>query len=131
MSEEVDVSTPSSPDEQGGSDGKRRRRRRRRRRGNNSGQAAASGGAFPDDVLVAVSSVSFDASVMELFLPLSVGGKCVVASHEAAADGVQLLRLMDQHAVNVIHATPSTWRIMLAGGWERSPKLTVHTTGEA
>ncbi len=69
------------------------------------------------DTLLAVTTLSFDISVLELFLPLSVGATTVIATAEQSGDGKQLLSLIDQHDVTVMQATPSTWRLLLAEGW--------------
>ena len=48
-------------------------------------------GCGEDDVLLAVTTLSFDIAGLELFLPLTVGGQVEVASRSLAADG-RLLR---------------------------------------
>ena len=45
-----------------------------------------------DDVLLAVTSLSFDIAALELFLPLTVGARVVLASREAAADPAAAVR---------------------------------------
>src|SRR5204863_3619314 len=42
------------------------------------------------DVLLAVTTLSFDIALLELFLPLTVGARVVVASRQVATDGAQL-----------------------------------------
>ncbi len=44
-------------------------------------------GLTADDVLVAVTTLSFDIAVLELQLPLTVGATVVIASREEAIDG--------------------------------------------
>lgn len=88
-------------------------------------------GMRADDVLLAVTTLSFDISVLELFLPLLVGGQLIIASRDAAMDGRALLELIEQHAVSLMQATPVSWKLMLAAGWNRSPNLTVLCGGEA
>ena len=45
-------------------------------------------GIKPEDVLLAVTTLSFDIAGLEMFLPLIVGARVVVASRETAMDGV-------------------------------------------
>lgn len=79
-------------------------------------------GLTGNDVLLAVTTVSFDIAVLELFLPLCVGATVVLATREDARDGRALRSLLDQHRVTVMQATPITWRLLLEAGWEgRSP----------
>ncbi|WP_427161994.1 non-ribosomal peptide synthetase [Aliinostoc sp. HNIBRCY26] len=88
-------------------------------------------GLTAQDTLLSVTSLSFDIVVSEIFLPLSVGAKLVVASRAAAADGNQLLNLLTTHNVTFMQPTPITWRLLLAAGWQGSPQLQMISTGEA
>lgn len=84
-----------------------------------------------DDVLLAVTTLSFDIAGLEMFLPLYAGGRLVIASKETAMDGKALLKAIEAEAVTVMQATPVTWKLMLAAGWESSPNLKVLCGGEA
>ena len=63
--------------------------------------------------MLAVTTLSFDIAVLELYLPLSVGGKVVVASREETAEGTALLERLKNQSVTVMQATPATWRLLL------------------
>ena len=69
-----------------------------------------------DDRLLAVTTLSFDISVLELYLPLLTGAGLYIASSDEARDGDQLNRLIDQERISCMQATPSTWRMLLAAG---------------
>ncbi|AVI86535.1 amino acid adenylation domain-containing protein [Pseudomonas syringae pv. tomato] len=83
------------------------------------------------DRLLAVTSISFDISVLELFLPLISGASLVLADSEAAADGQALIKLAMHQDVTFIQATPSTYWLMLEAGWPSTLKLKVLCGGEA
>jgi nonribosomal peptide synthetase DhbF len=87
-------------------------------------------GITPRDVLLAVTSLSFDIAALELWLPLTSGACVALASRAASADPDQLCALIERHDVSMMQATPSTWRLLLA---HRFPmrKLTVLCGGEA
>lgn len=87
-------------------------------------------GFHASDVLLAVTTLSFDISVAELFLPLRAGGTVVLASAADAMDGAVLAHLMEEHEVTVLDGTPSTWRLLCASGWEGSSSLRAWCTGE-
>ncbi|POR51580.1 non-ribosomal peptide synthase protein (TIGR01720 family)/amino acid adenylation domain-containing protein [Paraburkholderia eburnea] len=70
-----------------------------------------------DDVWLAATSASFDISLLELYLPLTVGARVELASRETQRDGVRLAALLDQSGATVFQATPSGWKLLLAGGW--------------
>ena len=87
-------------------------------------------GLNADDILLAVTSISFDISVLELFLPLVSEAQIVIATREEAIDGQRLSALLDEHGVTTMQATPATWRKMLDSGWNGKPKLRVLCGGE-
>lgn len=82
------------------------------------------------DTLLAVTTISFDIAVLELFLPLIVGARVVLVSRGEVADGAKLLAKLIDSQATVMQATPATWRILLAAGWERSPQLKILCGGE-
>ena len=84
-----------------------------------------------DDVLVAVTTLSFDIAGLELYLPLLTGGKLVVASREATFDGRLLRQLLEHSGATIMQATPTTWRMLLESGWAGDSKLKVLVGGEA
>lgn len=83
-----------------------------------------------DDVLLAVTTISFDIAGLELFLPLVSGGRVVLASREVAADPVRLAELVDRTGPTVMQATPTTWRALIEHGWGGDPGLRVLVGGE-
>ena len=74
-------------------------------------------GLAADDRLLAVTTLSFDIAVLELFLPLSVGARVVLASREQVMDGRALAELIHAREISVMQATPSAWRMLLEAGW--------------
>ena len=84
-----------------------------------------------DDVLLAVTTPSFDIAGLEVFLPLICGARTVIASRADVLDGDQLIRLLDETHATVMQATPATWRLMLDTGWKGSSSLRVLCGGEA
>ncbi len=83
------------------------------------------------DILLAVTTISFDIAVLELYLPLIVGAKVVLVSREVASDGTQLLAQLVKSGATVMQATPATWRLLLASGWSDTPRLKILCGGEA
>ena len=83
------------------------------------------------DVLLAVTSLSFDIAALELFLPLIVGAKVVVVSREVATDGTQLLGSLIDSGATALQATPATWRLLLEAGWQGAGRLKALCGGES
>ena len=88
-------------------------------------------GLVAADVLLAVTTLSFDIAGLEIWLPLSVGATLVIASREDVLVGERLIALLDRHQVTVMQATPSTWRLMLEAGWVGKQDLKILCGGEA
>jgi len=88
-------------------------------------------GMVENDILLSVTTLSFDIAGLELFLPLTTGATVVVASRETAADGNLLRKEMESFGVTVMQATPITWRLLLEAGWSGSPRLKILIGGEA
>ncbi|WP_374586473.1 amino acid adenylation domain-containing protein, partial [Pseudoduganella sp.] len=83
------------------------------------------------DTLLAVTTLSFDIAGLELYLPLAVGARVVLASRATASDAGALAQAIDAHGITVMQATPATWRMLLAGGWQGARGLKVLCGGEA
>ncbi|HSM76734.1 MAG TPA: amino acid adenylation domain-containing protein, partial [Bryobacteraceae bacterium] len=88
-------------------------------------------GFTASDVLLAVTTLSFDIAALELYLPLVTGARLVIASREAAADGAQLLERLGTSGATVLQATPITFRLLIEAGWKSTPGLKILCGGEA
>jgi amino acid adenylation domain-containing protein len=87
-------------------------------------------GLTATDRLLAVTTISFDMSVYELFLPLLSGATVVLASTEEARDGRQMLDLLLTAGITVLQTTPSRWRMLLEAGWQTALPLRAMCGGE-
>jgi amino acid adenylation domain-containing protein len=83
-----------------------------------------------DDALLAVTTISFDIAMLELLLPLLVGGRVVLASREQAANAAELIPLMREQKISIMQATPTTWRLLLAAEWAGSANVKLLCGGE-
>jgi amino acid adenylation domain-containing protein len=88
-------------------------------------------GIGPRDRLLGVASLSFDASVLDLFVPLVCGARLILASREAAADGASLADLVQSSEATLMHATPATWQLLRRSGWKGRTGLRALSGGEA
>ena len=83
------------------------------------------------DIVLAVTTLSFDIAILELLLPLTVGARVVVASRQAAVDPSALASLITQHSVTLLQATPARWRLLIESGWKGHAGLRALCGGEA
>ena len=88
-------------------------------------------GVTANDTGLAVASLSFDQSVLDMFLPLSIGASLVIANRDAAADGNRLLSVLQQNKATYLHATPATWRLLINAGWEGDRNFGIFCGGDA
>jgi amino acid adenylation domain-containing protein len=88
-------------------------------------------GLTANDVLVAVTTLSFDIAVLELQAPLTVGATVVIASRDEAIDGRALRVLLEKSRATVMQATPATWRLLLEAGWSGGAPFKALVGGEA
>ncbi len=83
------------------------------------------------DVLLAVTTISFDIAALELYLPLIVGAHLVLADRDTALDGRRLQALLRNTEATVMQATPAMWRLMIETGWRPDASLSMICGGEA
>ena len=85
----------------------------------------------PEDVVLGATTLSFDPSVVEIFLPLMHGAQIVIADRETTLDPARLSELVRASGVTLMQATPITWRMLIDFGWTGEPGLTALYGGEA
>lgn len=91
----------------------------------------ATPGISANDTVLAVTTISFDIAVLELWAPLVSGARIVIASENETRDGAALLQLLINWQITLLQATPATWRLLIASGWQSTPKLKALCGGEA
>ncbi len=88
-------------------------------------------GLTPTDLLMAITTLSFDIAGLELYLPLTTGATVEVVSRQVATDAEALKQKLATAGATVMQATPSMWRMLMSSGWGGSPHLKVMCGGEA
>ncbi|KAM3509785.1 hypothetical protein MY11210_006188 [Beauveria gryllotalpidicola] len=80
-------------------------------------------GCNEHDRLLAITTISFDMSALELLLPILSGSTMIIANTSAVKDPRELISLMKHHQVTILQATPATWTMLLESGWKGEPRL--------
>ena len=80
----------------------------------------ASCGFTPKDMFLQQSSISFDMTLAEIWLPLSVGASILPAEARAQQDAPRLLRQISRHPVTVVCPVPSELHMWLESGLAQS-----------
>jgi amino acid adenylation domain-containing protein len=81
--------------------------------------------------VLSVTTLSFDIAGVEIFLPLSTGGRVVLADRETVLDGLLLAAAAEREQATLLQATPTTWRMLVESGWQGKADLAAITGGEA
>ncbi|MCX8106367.1 MAG: amino acid adenylation domain-containing protein [Ignavibacterium album] len=82
------------------------------------------------DNILALTTLSFDISGLEIFLPLISGARITIATREESKDGKVLIDKIKKQKVTVVQATPSTWKMIIDSGWNEKLKLKALCGGE-
>lgn len=88
-------------------------------------------GINQDDILLSITTISFDIAELELFLPLICGAQIVIVDNEVAKDGRALLEIIKTEQISIVQATPFTWRMILQSGWNKPLPIKAFCGGEA
>lgn len=88
-------------------------------------------GIAPTDILAAVTTISFDIALVELFAPLLVGATVELLPRQAARDGTTLARELARSGATLMQATPATWRMLVEADWAPPPGFRAISGGEA
>lgn len=83
------------------------------------------------DTSIALTTVSFDISELEIHLPLICGATMYLCSREESIDPINLAEIVTKYKPSLMQATPATWRSMMDSGWRGSNTLTILCGGEA
>ncbi len=82
------------------------------------------------DTVLGTATLAFDMGTADVFLPLIVGARLVIATDEQGSDGQALAELIEAHDVSFMQATPSRWRLVVGSRWRGSGKLKAVAGGE-
>ena len=78
-------------------------------------------GFTESDRWLATSTVAFDLSVAELFLPLITGGVVVLRDRRLLQDPHGLVKVIRDHGVTMFQTVPSVWSVLLSETSRLSP----------
>ena len=88
-------------------------------------------GITEDDKILGITTMSFDISELELFLPLISGAQLIILDTDIAKDGRALAAFIEEEKLSIVQATPFTWKMMLEYGWDKHFPIKAFCGGEA
>lgn len=66
------------------------------------------------DRLLTLTTISFDISILEMFMPLISGAACVLTRRETVQDPISLNNTIKNKAITIMQATPTHWQMILS-----------------
>ncbi|AOM42093.1 amino acid adenylation domain-containing protein [Xenorhabdus hominickii] len=81
--------------------------------------------------MLALTTFSFDISVLELLLTVVHGGSIHITSIDTQRDAMALSELLSDPQFTFVQATPVTWSMALNAGWKPRPDMGMLCGGEA
>ncbi len=82
------------------------------------------------DKFLAVTSFTFDISILEILLPLSVGAQLVLTKEGQSIIPHDMIELLEDESITFIQATPTLLNSLIISGWKGSKYMTVISGGE-
>jgi amino acid adenylation domain-containing protein len=82
------------------------------------------------DHLLAISTLSFDITALDIYIPLTNGSAFTVVSRETATDAQALAEAIESNGVTYMQATPATWRMLVQSGWPGKKDMAIFSGGE-
>ncbi|CEE91237.1 Putative non-ribosomal peptide synthetase (fragment) [Xenorhabdus nematophila str. Anatoliense] len=83
------------------------------------------------DHMLALTTFSFDISVLELLLTVVHGGSIYITSIDTQRDAMALSETLSNSQFTYAQATPVTWSMALNAGWKPRPEMSMLCGGEA
>lgn len=84
-----------------------------------------------EDRVLAVTTVAFDISALELYLPLISGARIVIARKETIREPHALAQMIENFDIKIMQATPTLWHALVTSEPEKLRGLRVLVGGEA
>ena len=88
-------------------------------------------GIVHGDKILALTTTTFDISILELLVPLACGAQIIVGDRDLSADPARLTDTLRRHRPTLIQATPSVWQPLLETPTAELASVTALCGGEA
>lgn len=83
------------------------------------------------NTVMAVTTLTFDPCICEIYWPLAFGAKIMVASSAVQRRGERMIELLERAQPFILQATPTMYGILTNFGWEGDPRCHALSGGEA
>ncbi|MCD9574050.1 non-ribosomal peptide synthetase [Flavobacterium soyae] len=87
-------------------------------------------GITSDDIFYAVTTYSFDISILELFLPIISGSVLRVVKSDVLSDLTKVISDIEHTKPTIVQATPSFFQMLFHAGWNGNKSLKILCGGD-
>lgn len=87
-------------------------------------------GITPGDRMLFNTTICFDISALEMYLPLANGASIVMTTNKAKADVYGIVKTIQDYDVTIAQGTPSMWEMLLVAGFKGKKNLKILCGGE-
>ena len=87
-------------------------------------------GILITDTFFAVTTYSFDISILEFFGPLISGATVCIASNKTLNDPEKIIQTIEKINPSIIQATPSFYQLLFNAGWKGNKSLKILCGGD-
>ncbi|MBO0950113.1 non-ribosomal peptide synthetase [Fibrella forsythiae] len=88
-------------------------------------------GLTEHDKTIALATIAFDLSVVEIYTPLIVGAELLLIDPATARNGEAMAELLRDESITFVQTTPALFRVLLEVGWHGHKNLRVISCAEA
>ena len=81
-------------------------------------------------ILLAITTIAFDISVLELYLPLWKNKTLFMANQNQYKDPMSIVNILNEYPITLLQTTPSVWSTLLDMEWKIKPRLVALCGGE-
>lgn len=83
-----------------------------------------------DEIMLASTTIAFDISYLELYLPIWQGKTIFLANQNEYKDPEALKNILMHYPISIAQGTPSFWNMLYYSGWRGKKDLTILSGGE-
>jgi len=83
------------------------------------------------DRVLGLTTFCFDISMLEIYMPLTTGAGLVIVSAKTQKNPSNIIDVLYNYHITVMQATPTSYEMILACGWEGDKNITCLVGGEA
>ena len=77
-----------------------------------------------------ITSISFDISILEFLLPLTLGGETSLLTKDIITTPHLFTKTLEEFGINIFQGTSTTWTLILGLGWQGNKEIDVLVGGE-